>query len=74
MCIRDSVRHGLGCALVIEVPAPLWNAGTIACRPLAPELTATSVLAWKREQPFSPAVTEFIAYARARLSGAAQSQ
>lgn len=68
------VRHGLGCALVIEVPAPLWNAETIACRPLAPELTATSVLAWKREQPFSPTVTEFIAYTRARLSGAAQSQ
>ena len=29
-------------------------------RPLSPELTASSVLAWKKQQPFSLAATKFI--------------
>ena len=36
-------------------------------RPLYPALTATSVLAWKRGQPFSPAATKFIEYTKCFL-------
>lgn len=52
------VGAGLAYALAIE-GAALWDP-SITYRPLFPALTATSVLAWKRGQPFSPAATKFI--------------
>lgn len=54
------VEHGLGYALVIEGCVPFWDKNRLVSRPLSPELTATCVLAWKRQQPFSLAVTKFI--------------
>lgn len=36
-------------------------------RQLSPELTATCVLAWKRQQPFSLAATKFIEHAKCFL-------
>ena len=62
------VSQGLAYSLVIEGAVPFWDPSKIACRPLYPELTATSVLAWKREQPFSPAATKFIEHAKCYLS------
>lgn len=53
------VGAGLAYSLVIE-GAALWNQSKITYRPLSPALTATSVLAWKRGQPFSLATTKFI--------------
>lgn len=61
------VRQGLGHAVVIEGSVPLWDREKIACRPLSPALTATSVLAWRRAQPFSVAATRFIEHATAFL-------
>ncbi|MCM1190671.1 MAG: LysR family transcriptional regulator [bacterium] len=58
------VSHGLAYSLVIEGAVPFWDSSRIASRPLYPKLTATSVLAWKREQPFSPAATKFMEYAK----------
>ena len=62
------VSRGLAYSLVIEGAVPFWDSSKIACRPLYPNLMATSVLAWKREQPFSLAATKFIEYAKCFLS------
>ena len=61
------VNNGLAYALVIEGAVPFWDKSKIIRRPLYPELTATSVLAWKRSQPFSPAVTKFIEHMKCFL-------
>ncbi|MCI8443414.1 MAG: LysR family transcriptional regulator [Provencibacterium sp.] len=62
------VSRGLGYAIVIEGSVPFWDPAKIACRPLSPPLTATSVLAWKRGQPFSVAATKFIGHTKGFLS------
>ncbi|MDD2972055.1 MAG: LysR family transcriptional regulator [Lachnospiraceae bacterium] len=54
------VDGGLAYSLVIEGALPFWDQSKITYRPLIPPLTATSVLAWKRGQPFSLAATKFI--------------
>ncbi len=56
------VSHGLAYALVIEGGVPFLDRSRITYRPLLPDLTATSVLAWKRGQPFSPAAAKFISH------------
>lgn len=53
-------KNGLAYTITIEGPTLLFDKEQICSRPLYPELTATSVLAWKRQQPFSPAVMKFI--------------
>lgn len=57
----------LAYAIVIQGSIAFWDKEKIVCRPLDPPLTATSVLAWKRRQPFSPAAAKFIDYARTIL-------
>ena len=64
------VSQGLAYSLVIEGAVPFWDSSKIASRPLSPSLTATSVLAWKREQPFSLAATKMIEYAKDFLDNA----
>ena len=54
------VSNGLAYSLVIEGAMSFWDKSKVTYRPLAPALTATSVLAWKRSQPFSLAATKFI--------------
>lgn len=61
------VEAGLAYSLVIE-GAALWDQSKITYRPLSPALTATSVLAWKRGQPFSLAATKFINHIKCFLS------
>ena len=61
------VQRGLAYSLVIEGSIPFWDKEKIAYRPLSPELTANSVLAWKKQQPFSLAATKFIEYMRCFL-------
>lgn len=53
------VSNGLAYSLAIEGSIPFCDQSKITYRPLSPSLTATSVLAWKRSQPFSAAVTKF---------------
>ena len=62
------VSRGLAYSLVIEGAVPFWDSSKIVCRSLYPELTATCVLAWKREQPFSLAASKFMEYAKNFLS------
>lgn len=62
------VQNGLAYALVLEGSLPYLNTKQICYRPLSPELTATSVLAWKRHQPQSLAVAKFIEHIRQHLS------
>ena len=61
------VSHGLAYSLVIEGAMSFWDQSKVTYRPLSPALTATSVLAWKRGQPFSPAATKFIESIRCLL-------
>lgn len=61
------VRKGLAYSLAIEGMIPFWDQSQITYRPLYPELTATSVLAWKRGQPFSLAATKFIEHIKCLL-------
>ncbi len=58
------VQGGLGYALVIEGSLPFWDKSRICYRPLSPELTGTTVFAWKRDQPFSLATSKFIRHAK----------
>lgn len=62
------VSQGMAYSLVIEGAVPFWDSEKITYRPLYPKLTATSVLAWKRGQPFSLAVTKFIDFSKCFLS------
>lgn len=61
------VRSGLACALSVEGSVRFWEKSAVVCRPLYPPLTATSVLAWKRQQPFGPAAARFIAFLKETL-------
>ena len=62
------VEHGLACSIAIEGLIPRWDQTKVTYRPLDPPLTATSVLAWKRGQPFSVAAAKFIEFAKCFLS------
>lgn len=62
------VSRGLAYSIVIEGMMPFWDQSKITYRPLYPSLTATSVLAWKRGQPFSLAATKFIEHIKCFLS------
>lgn len=62
------VLNGMAYALVIEGSVPFWDPSKVTYRLLMPSLTATSVLAWKRGQPFSLAATKFIEHLECFLS------
>lgn len=60
--------NGLGYALVINGSVSLWDSSKLISKPLSPSLTASTVLAWKQNQPFSPAVEKFIHHSKCLLS------
>lgn len=62
------VQAGMGYALAVEGSMPFLEQSNIRMIPLHPELTATSVLAWKRGQPISTAVSRFLEYIKCFLS------
>ena len=62
------VQAGMGYALTVEGSMPFLEQSRIRMIPLYPELTATSVLAWKRGQPISTAVSRFLEYIKCFLS------
>ena len=57
------VQEGLGYALVVEGIFAFCDKRTIACRPLKPEITATSILAWKKHLPNAVAAAKFTDFA-----------
>lgn len=61
------VESGLAYSIVVEGAVSFWDQSKITYRPLMPSLTATSVLSWKRGQPFSLAATKFIEYSKCFL-------
>lgn len=61
------VYHNLAVSIAIRGSISFWDKEKITYRPLYPPLTASSVLAWKRRQPFGAAAEKFIAYAREAL-------
>lgn len=61
------VRAGLGYALIVEGALPFLEQSEVCVVPLYPELTATSVLAWKRGQPFPTAAACFIKFIKCFL-------
>lgn len=62
------VREGLAYSLVIEGAVPFWDKNEIIYRPIYPELSANSVVMWKKQQPFSPAVTKFIEHLKSEYA------
>lgn len=56
------VQAGMGYALIIEGALPFLECSEVCMVPLYPELTATSMLAWKRQQPISTAAMRFLDY------------
>lgn len=62
------VCNRLAYAITVTGSIELWDKEKITYRPLYPELTATSVLAWKRHQPFGRAAEKFIEYLKASFS------
>lgn len=54
------VQRGLAYSIAIEGSLPFWDKEKITYRPLHPELKANSVLAWKKQQPFTLAAEKFI--------------
>ncbi len=60
-------QKGLAYPVVIEGNISFWDKEKIVSVPLSPKLTATSVLAWKREQPFGLAATKFIEFSKCFL-------
>lgn len=61
------VHHKLAYAIVVKGSISFWDKEKIIYRPLSPQLTTTSVLAWKRKQPFALAAEKFIEYCKAAL-------
>ena len=54
------VQHKLAYAIIIQGSTSMADQEKIVCRPLSPALTASSVLAWRRQQPFGLAASKFI--------------
>lgn len=61
------VKNGLAYSMIIEGAVTFLDPSKLTFRPLFPELTAASVFAWKRQQPFSLATTKFIEHAKCFL-------
>lgn len=56
------VQKGLGYSIIIEGAEPFLDKEKIVFRPLNPELTANSALAWKKQQSFGFATEKFIEF------------
>lgn len=61
------VQRGLAYSFTVEGAVPFWDRSKIACVPFSPELRASSVFAWKKQQPFTPATEKFIRHIKCFL-------
>ena len=55
-------ERGIACVLTIEGAVDMFDPARFAFRPLSPELSMTSVLAWKKLSPYSGAAGKFLEY------------
>ena len=55
-------ERGLACVLTIKGAVDMFDPARFAFRPLTPELSFTSVLAWKKLSPYSGAAGKFLEY------------
>lgn len=62
------VQNGLGYALVVGGSLPFIDNDSICCKPLSPDMTTSTFIAWKRYQPFSRATEKFIEQIKCFLS------
>ena len=53
-------RYGLGYPVSIEGAAKYWREDILVQKRLFPEITASTVIAWRRNIPYSKAVNRFI--------------
>lgn len=58
------VEAGLGYALAVEGAVAMYGNQRVIVKRLSPELTSTSVIAWKKHQPTGTAVTRFYNHIR----------
>ena len=66
--ISSIMAHNkLAYGLLIQGSISFWDKDKITCRPLWPELTSTTVLLWKRKQPFGLAAEKFIEFLKETL-------
>lgn len=63
-------HHKLAYSIVIKGSISFWDPEKMTYRPLSPDLTATSVIAWKHQQPFALAAEKFIEHCKATLAAA----
>lgn len=61
------VQAGIGYAFTIEGALPFLEDSEVCMVPLFPELEATTVFVWKRQQLFSAATTRFLEFAKCFL-------
>lgn len=52
--------HGLGYPISIEGAARYWRNDLVVQKRFFPELKTSTVIAWRRNIPYSPAVSRFI--------------
>ena len=55
-------ERGIACVLCVEGAVDMFDPARFAFRPLTPELSMTSVLAWKKLSPYSGAAGIFLEY------------
>ena len=55
-------ERGVACVLTIEGAVDIFDPARFAFRPLKPELSMTSVLAWKKLSPYAGAAGKFLEY------------
>lgn len=60
-------QAGIGYALIVEGALPFLDCSEVCMVPLYPKLNATSILVWKRQQPFSTAAMRFQEYVKCFL-------
>lgn len=60
--VAPLAEHGIAGVLTIEGAIDLYDPARFAFRPLTPELSMTSVLAWKKLSPYSGAAGKFLEY------------
>ena len=61
------VLQGLGSSLTIEGSVDIYENAQLRFCPLTPELTNTSVVVWKKYQPFGQAASKFIEFIKHAL-------
>ena len=62
-------ENGVACVLTVEGAVDMFDPARFAFRPLTPELSMTSVLAWKKLSPYAGAAGKFLEYIKAIHSG-----